>query len=418
MLLKDKINNRIRKENFWVTFLLLFKSTQASVLAFSPITTILFLALVFHIFNKRKLKVDKLFIHFSIIYLLILFVYLFDFGSIDVVLSVYIYIKFLYAYLSIKIIGTSFFENFQKIVFYGALISIPLFIIQIIAYDLLFDIVGVFQKNISFLSFRNDRFANIFFFTIEGYGAQLRNSGFMWEPKGYANILILAIIFNLIQTKLKFFNKRILVYVLALITTFSTTGYLILFGLLPLFILSNKKIATRIISSFIVLVGIFYILQLDFMLEKIKYEASLTDDHEKLLNTTQDYNRSSISLGRVGSLIVDFDDFRRRPIFGYGFQKEERTQNRWIKLVRVNGFSDVMATYGTVGLLFYFIMYKRFFKKLLRFYNLKGTTILLAAILVIYFASTLTAHPLWMSFLFIHLIIPKNENIIYRVSKS
>ena len=62
-------------------------------------------------------------------------------------------------------------------------------------------------------------------------------------------------------------------------------------------------------SSIIVFIAIFYIFQLDFMLEKIKYESTLTHDHEKLLATTNDFDKSSISLGRVGSLIVDFEDF-------------------------------------------------------------------------------------------------------------
>lgn len=417
-LLEDKYIKQIKKENLLVTFLLLFKSTQASVLAFSPITTIIFLLYLLYLFNQRNLKIDKYFVHFTIIYFLILFIYLFDFGEIDFFLSVYIYIKFLYAFLSVKIISTSFFENFQKIVYYGALISIPLFIIQIFAYDLLFEIIGFFQNNISFLSFRNDRFANIFFFTIEGYGAQARNSGFMWEPKGYANVLILAIIFNLIQSKVNFFNKRILVYSLALITTFSTTGYVIFFCLLPLFVIYNKKSNAMVFNSILLIIGAYFILQLDFMIDKIKYESTLTDEYKVLLSTTRDYDSNSISLGRVGSLIVDFNDFKKKPIFGYGFQKEERTQNKWIKLVRVNGFSDLMATYGLVGLVFYFIMYKRLYKKLLSYYNLKGINILLISTFVIYFASTLTAHPLWMSFLFIHLTIPNNENTSNSISRS
>jgi len=410
--------SKVNKENFILTLLLLFKSSQASVLAFSPITTIIFLIYTFYVFKKRNLKVDKLFKNFSVVYLIISFSYLLSFGWIDIQLTIYIYIKLLYAYLSIKIIGSSFFENFQKIVFYGALISIPMFLMQILFYDLTFKLVGLIQNTIPFLEFRNDRFANIFVFTIEGYGAIFRNSGFMWEPKGYANILIFAILINLIQNKLNFLNKRILIYFIALITTFSTTGYIIIFILIPLFIMVNKNIFTKISSSLFVLFILFFISQLDFMYEKIKYETTLINEYETLLHTKRDFDRESISLGRLGSLIVDYNDFIKRPIFGYGYQRSERTQNPWIKLVRVNGFSDVLATYGLVGSLFYFIYYRKFFSKLLTYYNLKGLNILFLITLVIYFASTLTAHPIWMSFLFIHLIIPKNKNENFNNSLS
>ena len=407
--LEDIHSKRIKKENFLITLLLLFKSSQASVLAFSPITTILFLIIVLVIFKNRKLKVDRLFINFSIIYFITLIVYFASFGWFDFTLSIYIYLKFLYAYLSIKIVGFSFFKNFQKIVYYGALISIPLFIIQLLFFDLLFDIVGIFQNNISFLSYRNNRFANIFFFSIEGYGAKLRNSGFMWEPKGYANILILAIIFNLIQNKFKLLNKRILVYLIALLTTFSTTGYLIFFTVLPLFFVVNKSIGVKMFSLIIIITGIFYISKLDFMFEKIKYESTLFNHHEKLLNQRKSYEGGSISLGRIGSLVVDFNDFIKRPIFGYGYQRSERTQSEYVKLVRVNGFSDILATYGSVGIMFLLYSYNLLFKKLLRLYNLKGAYILLLSIFIIYFASAVTSHVFWMSLLFLHLVIPKKN---------
>ena len=411
-MIEDKYLRKIKKENFLITLLLLFKSSQASVLAFSPITTIIFLIALLVIFKNRKLKVDRLFIIFSIIYFITLIIYFVSFGWLDFLLSIYIYLKFLYAYLSIKLIGFSFFKIFQKIVYYGALISIPLFILQLLFYDFMFDLIGIVQHNVNFLSYKNDVFANNFFFTISGYGSKLRNSGFMWEPKGYANILILAIIFNLIQTKFKIFNKKMVVYCLALITTLSTAGYLIFFTVLPLFFIINKTIGVKIFSLIIVITGVFYISKLDFMFEKIKYESTLFNHHEKLLNSTKIYEKESISLGRIGSLVVDYNDFIKRPFFGYGYQRSERTQSEYVKLVRVNGFSDILATYGLVGIMFLLYSYNLLFKKLLRLYNLKGKNILLLSIFIIYFASAVTSHVLWMSLLFLHLLIPKDIKFI------
>ena len=409
MKLKDYENcSKIKKENFFITLLLIFKSSQASILAFSPITTIIFLIPLLIIFYNRKLKVERLFINFSIVYFFTLIVYFISFGWIDIFLSIYIYIKFIYAYVSIKLIGFSFFKIFQKKVYYGALISIPLFVFQLLFYDFMFDIIGIVQHNLNFLSYKNEVFANNLFFTINGYGSSLRNSGFMWEPKGFANILILAIIFNLIQTKFKLLNKKIIVYSIALLTTFSTAGYIIFFTLLPLFFTINRTLGTKIFSIIISLITIFYISKLDFMYEKIQYESTLFNHHEKLLNSTKTYETESISLGRIGSLVVDYNDFTKRPFFGYGFQRSERTQSKYVKLTRVNGFSDILATYGLIGIIFLLYSYNLLFKKLLNLYNLKGKNILLLSILVIYFASALTSHLLWMSLLFLHLLVPKD----------
>ena len=80
--------SKVNKENFILTLLLLFKSSQASVLAFSPITTIIFLIYTFYVFKKRNLKVDKLFKNFSVVYLIISFSYLLSFGWIDIQLTI------------------------------------------------------------------------------------------------------------------------------------------------------------------------------------------------------------------------------------------------------------------------------------------------------------------------------------------
>tara|TARA_Y100001954_G_C15705449_1_gene550112 strand:- start:138 stop:1064 length:927 start_codon:yes stop_codon:yes gene_type:complete len=306
--------------------------------------------------------------------------------------------------MSIKIVGLTFFKNFLRIIFYGSIISIPLFLIQLTFYDELFSFIGILQNNIEFFSYRNDEYANILFYTIDGYAASDRNSGFFWEPKGFANVLVLAIIINFVLHK-SIFNRYGTIFLIALITTFSTTGYISLLLVLVLVILNSVKLKT--ISLLLFLPFVILVSQLDFMYDKIVYELSLTEDYQKLLNEKRSFKRNAISLGRIGSFIVDFNDFQKKPILGYGFQREERTQNRWIKLVRVNGFSDLMATYGILGLIFYFISYRKFINKFFNYYEIRGKWLMLFIFITIYFASTLTAHPLWLSFLFIHKIIPK-----------
>ncbi len=393
-------------ESLVLTILLVYNSTQSSVVAFSPITLILSLLFALYLFIKNKKNIDKLFVNFSSLFFLVNIFLFFSLLKFDIFLSGYMYLKFLYAYLSIKNIGLDFFKNIVKIGYYGAIISLTFFFFQIINYDLTFKFVGFLQNSFDFLSFRNESFANNILFTVNS-SAEFRNSGFMWEPKGFANFLIISIFFQLVIGSFKVFNKKMLIMLIALITTFSTTGFIALFSLLIFYFL-NKNLKTSLIffPIFILFSSIIFF-NSDFLYDKIVYELSLTKEYENLLYQKKDYKDDVYSLGRTGSFIVDINDLKNRPFFGYGFTRENRTQSDFVKLIRVNGLSDLLAVYGIVGFILYFYMHHIFLKKMQNQLNFKFAPIILITLIIIYTASTLTSHPLWMSFLFLSLVYKK-----------
>ncbi len=393
-------------ESLVLTILLVYNSTQSSVIAFSPITLILSLLFALYLFIKNKKNIDKLFVNFSLLFFLVNIFLFFSLLKFDIFLSGYMYLKFLYAYLSIKNIGLDFFKNIVKIGYYGAIISLAFFSFQIINYDFTFKFVGFLQNSFDFLTFRNESFANNILFTVNS-SAEFRNSGFMWEPKGFANFLIISIFFQLVIGSFKVFNKKMLIMLIALITTFSTTGFIALFSLLIFYFL-NKNLKTSLIffPIFILFSSIIFF-NSDFLYDKIVYELSLTKEYENLLYQKKDYKDDVYSLGRTGSFIVDINDLKNRPFFGYGFTRENRTQSDFVKLIRVNGLSDLLAVYGIVGFILYFYMHHIFLKKMQNQLNFKFAPIILITLIIIYTASTLTSHPLWISFLFLSLVYKK-----------
>ena len=393
-------------ESLVLTILLVYNSTQSSVIAFSPITLILSLLFALYLFIKNKKNIDKLFVNFSLLFFLVNIFLFFSLLKFDIFLSGYMYLKFLYAYLSIKNIGLDFFKNIVKIGYYGAIISLTFFSFQIINYDFTFKFVGFLQNSFDFLTFRNESFANNILFTVNS-SAEFRNSGFMWEPKGFANFLIISIFFQLVIGSFKVFNKKMLIMLIALITTFSTTGFIALFSLLIFYFL-NKNLKTSLIffPIFILFSSIIFF-NTDFLYDKIVYELSLTKEYENLLYEKKDYKDDVYSLGRTGSFIVDINDLKNRPFFGYGFTRENRTQSDFVKLIRVNGLSDLLAVYGIVGFILYFYMHHIFLKKMQNQFNFKFAPIILIKLIIIYTASTLTSHPLWISFLLLSLVYKK-----------
>lgn len=407
------LNRNAYRENFILVALILFKSTQASVLAFTPETTVLAFFYAFWIFYKRRLKFDREILVIIFIYISLNIFYLFTFGKNDFILSFYILIKLIYAYFTIKIVRASFFSIFEKILYNLSIISLFLFLIQLWNYEFLFSIIGWLQNNISYLEYRNDRFANLFVFTLESHGSIFRNSGFAWEPKGFANFLVLATIINLLSNNFKV-NRRLIIFVIALISTTSTTGFLILFIILPIFFMLNSdKSKSVVILSFLVL-NIFIAFSLDLGYEKIKKEILGRNEYIELLEDTREFEARS--LGRFPSFIVDFKDFLRRPIFGYGFNPDQRTQSEFTKLVRVNGLSDLLVTYGIFGFGLICIANYKSFKKYLSYYRVKGGVFIMLMLIFIYFASNLTSHPFWMMFYFLFLI-KFNKNELFVLNK-
>ena len=390
-------------KNFLLTLLLVYNSTYSSVVAFSYYTLIFSLIILIFIFIRNGLKIDSLFYKFTILFIAVNIYLFLSLPKFDVLLTGYNYLKFLYAYLSIKVIGVNFFKNIVNIAYYGSIISFPFYILQLLNYDLAFSLVGYVQNTFEFLSWRNDQMANNIIFTINGDGA-FRNSGFMWEPKGFASFVIVAIIFRLFLNKLMLFDKKIIVFILAIISTFSTTGILALF-LIWTFYFINKNVKILIFIFPIFLISSYLIFfSSEILYKKILYEISLENEYKELLEK-KDYKSDVYSLGRTGSLIVDFNDFIKRPIFGYGFTRENRTQSDYVKLVRVNGFSDLLAVYGLGIILFFYRHYV--FLKLINVKKYKFISLILMTFIFIYFASTLTGHPFWTSLLFVSLIIPK-----------
>lgn len=95
-----------------------------------------------------------------------------------------------------------------------------------------------------------------------------RNCGFCWEPGRYSCLLMLAIYLETMRNGLSWHNFNLKILILALLTTFSTTGYLALIIFIAYWLISEKKINPLYWGgAVIVVVGI---MSLPFMRDKIE----------------------------------------------------------------------------------------------------------------------------------------------------
>ena len=386
--------------NITLVWIIVLIAGMGNAITISNITLTIAMLLTMLVFFKRKEKIDKAFIYFTIAYFLILIIYVAKFEYVDL-RGFREYIKFIYAYMFIKLVYKDFFKIYTNIIYKLALISLPLYALQLIDYEAMKSFIGIIEHNISFLDYREDWYENLFFFTLNDNG-MYRNSGFAWEPKGFGTFLTLAFFIQLWLNNFKFFDKKNIVYLLAIITTLSTATYsILLLGVIP-FYLYNRGTSFKLIASFLIIPIIFTIFtQVDFMEKKILNEYNTKDKYVNYVND-RNYDGVSRSMGRFGSFILDYRDFIKEPLIGYGLYSEKRTMYSvgGVKLVRVNGFSDFLAKFGLIGILFLIISFFKSFKKVASQFKFKGYFIISISILMTSMGSAILLTPLYLGLLF------------------
>ena len=178
-----------------------------------------------------------------------------------------------------------------------------------------------------------------------------RNAGIFWEPGALSGYCLLALILWGI-TKDRYSTQHSWVVVVSLVTailsTFSTTGYV----LLPLVLLVSivprrsikltKFLATVLIVVPILLLALVQIAQLSFVRDKIQDQFFAVGVEGK-----------KWQLNRIGQLVNDVDDFIARPLTGWGANQRIRPSaaelDEVTQTAQGNGLSIFIVQYGLCG---------------------------------------------------------------------
>lgn len=371
----------INKNDFLV-FLLIANSGfpllyNADYIVVSSYLTTLLLSLGFYLNNsQRSLKkiLPIYLIGFAIIFSLqMLFL---DHFSVLKLLS--FYIKATFVILILHVVGISFYHTYIKIIlfftklsflFYVPIVLIPQFksFLQKIAITHPTALLnGLPLKNLIVFNLNFGRISD----TI------IRNSGPFWEPGAFAGFLIVAIFFNTIIEK-SIWNKKNIILMIGVITTFSTSG---LIALMIMIIFSMVYIQKKsiVLLGFIPLFLFFLYYtfnNLDVLGDKIQREIYFAS------NDVIEGNN------RIKSFVVDINDFTTSPYYGLGLDDRTRYIDYDINGVsnRNNGISDYLVRFGLIGFLIYFFSMFKGIKNLLSYYgankNLRYLFILLIFII-------------------------------------
>ena len=158
--------------------------------------------------------------------------------------------------------------------------------------------------------------------------AAIRNSGIFWEPGAYQMFLNMALLF-LMKTEVKGKIAISAILIISLLTTRSTTGYIIfvLLGCL-LFVQKNEITAKRLIVLFIGVAILIGVITSPIVIEKL----TLTNDSTSV---------------RINDVIGSLQICLQRPIFGFGYNNPQISYE----------LSRLGVKYNSVGLLSFAMMF-------------------------------------------------------------
>jgi hypothetical protein len=325
---------------------------------------------------------------------------------------VYFFIFFI-VYVVIRALKYNLFKIYERLVFYLAILGLFFWVVQIVlGGDTLYDLIGrISSREFSYVTGEG---LNAVLYSIQPSFTSLlydfsipRNCGFAWEPGAFAVYLCFAIFINLFFTSSADKGKyRLWVLVAALVSTQSTTGYLI-FVVMILYYLLNKKLNIILLLLPIVIVSLIYLSTLPFMSKKVIELIDETKGVDQLMEDT--YGReTSANPQRFTSLMIALVDFRANPILGVGAHKEATwTYKLGANISIISGIGDLLAQFGIVGFLFFIILSVKTSYLFAKHYKYNGKLLLFFIILFLSVSYYIILLPMVMCFWMFQLFVPE-----------
>lgn len=285
------------------------------------------------------------------------------------------------------------FEYFYiKVLSFLCLISLPLFFLNYF---------GHFGYQL-----QNDILKSSFFYTSHSVVSDfVRNSGMFWEPGAFAGYIILAFLF-IVTLNGKFqigeFKKEFILLLIGLISTFSTTGYIVFGFMASIYFLNSYSWFKLFIAPFFVFVMLFFFSEFSFLHDKVlvQYEQAV------------ELGKFEVSNTRFGALVMDIQYIYSSPFFGNGMHFSTRYRfHPWVNedIGHGNGMSNFIVYWGFPVFLFWLFSVFSFFRQNL---NSVFISILLSFVLLLVLqGEQFLNYPLFLVF-FVFSAFPVSNKVV------
>lgn len=182
-----------------------------------------------------------------------------------------------------------------------------------------------------------------------------RNCGIFWEPGIFASYLALAIAFESIINSNSISWFRVLVFVVSIITTTSSAGYVLLIFSLGIVLLRGSKLSGY--KKLLAIIVVIAIAIVAFNIDNIILNTSLAQNKYLIKLTSDRMNQSS----RITSIYHNLSIFRKRVLFGAGINTVLNQMSSWAD---ISTSTYMLSIFGVMGSLYtLFIIYGIFSQK-------------------------------------------------------
>jgi hypothetical protein len=315
------------------------------------------------------------------------------------------YMLFFVVYTAVKTLKFNLFIFYEYFLYLLAIVGLFMWALQLaMGGDTLYNMLSGFSflQSISFVSGNG---INAFLYSVQPYATTLinnytipRNCGFAWEPGAFAVYICLALFINLfIANKEKNSSLRFWVLTAALISTQSTTGYII-FMLIMTFYVINKKLPVALMLLPIAIAIIITVSSLPFMKNKVIELISETSRMDQLLIDSYARERSATPQ-RFMSFLIMFKDFQNNPVLGIAAHREETwTYRQGSNISPISGIGFLLSQFGIAGTLFFLIVSIKSSYHFARYFKYRGGLLLFLIILAILISYNISFVALIMCF--------------------
>ncbi len=340
--------------DYLVLFLLLFTSGFAFVVNSPYDDEILLggLAILAYIAIKRNLKlVLSYWMVIGVFVLLSVFQH-FKFGGISINAHIGVLVKITLGYLAFKLLEGNFIDYYIKTIKFIAGYSL-IFFTTFFLFPSAFDFVN--QSIVPLFNSYDSHGEGNFFLYVMDVQEINRNAGPFWEPGAFQGYLNLALFLSF-SKKGGFYFRSNYILILALLSTMSTTGYLVFLIQLMLFMMkfSGKNSKYLLILPLGAIIAGYVYFTVPILNEKITEQIEAIDTESP---NTQRFN----------SFLRDLNTFSENSWIGTGPTLKNRYGTADVDevVVSTTGITNLLASYGVIGFLLYLIAFSKGSKRLL-----------------------------------------------------
>ncbi len=311
-------------------------------------------------------------------------------------------VRLLLAFMLVKYVGYNLFDYSERIIFILLLIGLPIYFLTesfpaINNFFRFFDLGSVAKQ-------AEKGGWNILVFNHNAW-ASFRFSGFAWEPGACALMIIFGLIISILRDGLVF-DKRKAFYILCLIFTLSTAGYLAFGALMVIYSyeLGKKGFVYMLLFIVIFIPLAIYAYKLDCISEEINTYVERAEERAEEGFSDDEYSRiSRIDYVYLGSELVS-----KWP-FGYGVSEKGRPKsNRGTTLKGSNALIEVIVKWGIFGFIVLIYSYHKLFKYFSIIYRNKSYRFLYIPLMIMFFSNAVDRYPIFIG-PFFYLFLCKKE---------